>query len=46
MLNDITGSCLVTQLLEMGIIKLCMYLLNSTSIPFWDLVAFTGYKYV
>lgn len=45
-LNDITMSCLVTQLLEMGVIKLSMYLLNSTSIPFFDLLSFTGYKYI
>lgn len=46
MLNEITTSCLVTQLLEMGVIKLSMYLLNSTTVPLLDLVAFTGYKYI
>lgn len=45
-LNDITASCLVTQLLEMGVIKLCMYLLNSDALPLFDLLAFTGYKYL
>jgi protein transport protein YIF1 len=46
MLNEITASCLVTQLLEMGAIKLGMYLTSSIPVPFFDLVAFTGYKYL
>lgn len=37
--------CLVMQLVEIGVLAACLYLLNS-SIAFWDLVSFSGYKYI
>ena len=37
--------CLVMQLIEIGVLAACLYVLNS-SISFLDLVSFSGYKYV
>ncbi|TMW60456.1 hypothetical protein Poli38472_000498 [Pythium oligandrum] len=37
--------CLVMQLVEIGVLAACLYLLNS-SISFLDLVSFSGYKYI
>lgn len=37
--------CLVMQLIEIGIMAACLYLLSS-SISFLDLVSFSGYKYI
>ncbi|TYZ63288.1 hypothetical protein PybrP1_009077 [[Pythium] brassicae (nom. inval.)] len=37
--------CLVMQLVEIGVLAACLYLLNS-SVAFWDLVSFSGYKYI
>ncbi len=45
-LGQVSSSCLVTQLLEIGVIHLAMYLTGTGSIPTLDLVAYTGYKYV
>ncbi|GLD91481.1 hypothetical protein PINS_up000014 [Pythium insidiosum] len=46
---DVIGNdasyCLVMQLIEIGILAACLYLLNS-SISFLDLVSFSGYKYI
>ena len=45
-LGQVSSSCLVTQLVEIGIMHLAMYLTGSGSIPTLDLFAYTGYKYV
>ncbi|KAG1703295.1 hypothetical protein DVH05_008204 [Phytophthora capsici] len=37
--------CLVMQLIEIGVLAACLYVLNS-SISFLDLVSFSGYKYI
>ncbi|KAH7481968.1 hypothetical protein PRIC1_009568 [Phytophthora ramorum] len=37
--------CLVMQLVEIGVLAACLYVLNS-SISFLDLVSFSGYKYI
>uniref|UniRef100_K3W6M8 Uncharacterized protein n=1 Tax=Globisporangium ultimum (strain ATCC 200006 / CBS 805.95 / DAOM BR144) TaxID=431595 RepID=K3W6M8_GLOUD len=46
---DVIGNdasyCLVMQLVEIGVLAACLYVLNS-SISFWDLVSFSGYKYI
>ncbi|CAN0037060.1 unnamed protein product [Ectocarpus sp. 12 AP-2014] len=44
-LTEVTSSCIVTQLLEVLLIRLGLYLLNSPAVVL-DLVAYTGYKYV
>ncbi|CAN0124073.1 unnamed protein product [Pylaiella littoralis] len=44
-LTEVTSSCVVTQLLEVLLIRLGLYLLNSPAVVL-DLVAYTGYKYV
>jgi hypothetical protein len=36
--------CLVLQLIEIGVMTACLYLLNS-SISILDLLSFSGYKY-
>lgn len=42
-LTEVTSSCVVTQLLEVLLIRLGLYLLNSPAVVL-DLVAYTGYK--
>lgn len=46
---DVIGAdasyCLVMQLIEIGVLAACLYVLNS-SISFLDLVSFSGYKYI
>jgi hypothetical protein len=37
--------CLVMQLIEIGVLAACLYVLSS-SISFLDLVSFSGYKYI
>lgn len=37
--------CLVMQLVEIGVLAACLYVLNS-SISFLDLLSFSGYKYI
>ncbi|ETL86869.1 hypothetical protein, variant 1 [Phytophthora nicotianae] len=37
--------CLVMQMIEIGVLAACLYVLNS-SISFLDLVSFSGYKYI
>lgn len=37
--------CLVMQLIEIGVLAACLYMLNS-SISFLDLLSFSGYKYI
>eukprot|EP00904_Undaria_pinnatifida_P006697 jgi/Undpi1/3157/HiC_scaffold_15.g06531.m1 len=44
-LTEVMSSCLVTHLLEVLLIRLGLYLLNSPAVVL-DLVAYTGYKYV
>ena len=43
MLTEVTSSCVITQLLEVLLIRLGLYLLNSPAVVL-DLVAYTGYK--
>ena len=45
-LSDVTNACLVTQILEVAVIKLGLHLLSSATVPLLDLVAYTGYKYI
>ena len=45
-LGQVSSSCLVTQLVEIGIISMAMFFTGSGSIPTLDLLAYTGYKYV
>lgn len=45
MIGKDASYCLVMQLMEIGVLAFCLYLLNS-SISFLDLVAFSGYKYI
>eukprot|EP00903_Cladosiphon_okamuranus_P012030 g11295.t1 len=44
-LTEVTSSCVILQLLEVLLIRLGLYLLNSPAVVL-DLVAYTGYKYV
>ncbi|CAM9360628.1 unnamed protein product [Ascophyllum nodosum] len=44
-LTEVTSSCIVTQLLQVLLIRLGLYLLNSPAVIL-DLVAYTGYQYV
>ncbi|ETW10331.1 hypothetical protein H310_00657 [Aphanomyces invadans] len=44
-ITDVSTSCCLLQLLEICLMKLGLYLLNS-QINWLDLVSFTGYKYV
>ncbi|CAM9549133.1 unnamed protein product [Scytosiphon promiscuus] len=44
-LTEVTSSCVVTQLLEVLLVRLGLYLINSPAVIL-DLVAYTGYKYV
>ena len=44
-IGQVGSYSLMMQMLELGMIKFGLYLLNS-SVSFLDLVAFTGYKYV
>lgn len=45
MIGKDASYCLVMQLVEIGVLAACLYLLNS-SVAFWDLVSFSGYKYI
>lgn len=42
---EVTSSCIVTQLLQVLLIRLGLYLLNSPAVVL-DLVAYTGYQCV
>lgn len=42
-LTEVTSSCVVTQLLEVLLIRLGLYLINSPAVVL-DLIAYTGYK--
>ena len=44
-IGEVATYCVVMQLVEIGIMSACLYLLNS-SVSFLDLVSFSGYKYV
>lgn len=49
-LYDVATSCMVTQVLELFVIKLLLYVMGharvSASLGIFDIVSFTGYKYV
>lgn len=45
MITKDASYCLVMQLIEIGVLAACLYVLNS-SISFLDLVSFSGYKYI
>lgn len=42
-MTEVTSSCVVAHLLEVLVIRLGLYLLNSPAVVL-DLVAYTGYK--
>lgn len=44
-LGDVVGSSIITQVLEICILKTAMWFAKCPSVPILDLVAYTGYKY-
>lgn len=44
-LKESMSTAMVTQLMEVLLLRLGMYLLNAQGIPLLELVAYTGYKY-
>lgn len=44
-LQDVSTTCLVTQVIEVLLVKAGLFVTRSTPIPFLDLIAYTGYKF-